>query len=416
VPKTAIVIEQAIVGARNGSGLRVLAHSPDFANDWHSEAEKISSAFGERAEGTACPNAMFAHPFLKDRVAIVQVADQGVDAVGRPGSLAFRFLVLSRSAYVELSGDPFQIADSFPPYWEVKNPLPTLYLSQEAVRPRSVEQVVNVLKRGDGPILLGGCQALVDGGRLIFERSAPDTELLRSLWTLLPTSTRCGLWPATFVFANRLQVSAAVAPHAAVQEFRDFVTEEQAGNYPEGHYELQVQVAAEAGDQRGLDALFARRSRNETWRLGLILLAAMVVLVPFMGWLNSGSSTPAGPRPNLSPSSEYPTISSADRKTLTQALNDLAKEWHVTVPKNARAERILAALDEHLGPGVDGREAPEDVTQGKIQRRLRAVLWKHGSPDYAVPDLTLIDQVKRLRRLGEPAAVEKPPTKDDQRR
>jgi hypothetical protein len=416
VPRTAIVIEQAIVGARNDRAHGVLAHSPDFANDWHSEAERICEAFGARAEGAACPNAIFVQPFGKERVAVVQVADQGVDAVGRPASLAFRFLVLTRSAYCELSGDPFLIADSFPPYWDVRAQLPTLYLSQDAIRPRTVEQVVQVLKRGDGPILLGSCQALVDGGRLVFERSAPDGELLRSLWTLLPTSTRCGLWPATFVFANRLQLSAVVAPSAAVQEFRDFVTEEQAGNYPEGHYELQVQVAAEAGDQRGLDALFARRSRTETWRLGLILLVALVVLVPFMSWLNSGPAPPLGPRPDLSPSGEYPTISASDRKKLTQALTDLAAEWHVTVPKRAKAEQILAALDQHLGPGIDGREAPEDVAQGKIQRRLRAVLWKHGSPDYALPDISLVEQVEKLRRLGAPARVEKSTNKDDRDR
>jgi hypothetical protein len=40
-----------------------------------------------------------------------------------------------------------------------------------------------------------------------------------------------------------------------------------------------VQAAAEAGDQDSLDGLFARRSRSETWRLGLWLAGVMGTLL-----------------------------------------------------------------------------------------------------------------------------------------
>src|SRR5262249_59922921 len=60
------------------------------------------------------------------------------------------------------------------------------------------------VRRGGSQVLLGGCQVLVDGGRLVFERPAPDPELVRALWLLLPTSTRCTTWPATFAFGNAL--------------------------------------------------------------------------------------------------------------------------------------------------------------------------------------------------------------------
>jgi hypothetical protein len=134
--------------------------------------------------------------------------------------------------------------------------------------------------------LLGATQVLVDGGRLVFERPRPDTELLRNLWTLLPTSTRIDLWPASFAFDNRLGFHAVAVPHVAEGQYDWYVTEEQAGDYPQGRYELNLQIAAEAGDQAELDALFARRSRAETWRLGFLILTLSLILLFVMNWLN----------------------------------------------------------------------------------------------------------------------------------
>ena len=54
------------------------------------------------------------------------------------------------------------------------------------------------------PALLGGVQILVDGGKLVFLRPAPDPGLIRGLWTLLPGPMRTALWPATFAFGNAL--------------------------------------------------------------------------------------------------------------------------------------------------------------------------------------------------------------------
>src|SRR5262249_37683008 len=126
---------------------------------------------------------------------------------------------------------------------------------------------------------LGGVQALVDGGRLVFERPAPATELLRSLWMLLPHSTRNQLWPASFAFGNALHFDVLVVPRAVGDDYEGYLTEEQTGDYPQGRYELGLQIAAEAGDQRELDALFARRSRAQTFRLGLVLLVGVIVLL-----------------------------------------------------------------------------------------------------------------------------------------
>src|SRR5438132_384673 len=61
-------------------------------------------------------------------------------------------------------------------------------------------------------LLLGGTQALVDGGRVLVKRPEPDEALLRSLWQLLPDRTRCDLWPASLAFSDELGFHAAAMP------------------------------------------------------------------------------------------------------------------------------------------------------------------------------------------------------------
>lgn len=177
-----------------------------------------------------------------------------------------------------------------------------------AFPPRTVQQVRGVLKRPDGPNLLGGSQALVDGGRIVFERSEPDWNLLRDLWMLLPTRSRGEMWPATFAFSNTLQFHAVVVPAglkaASPQEFPHYLVEAEAGDYPEGRYEYKLQSAAEGGDQEELDRLFSRRTNSEMWKLILLIIAVMVLLPFLMHFLapapardeaSSGSSSATSP-------------------------------------------------------------------------------------------------------------------------
>jgi hypothetical protein len=272
-------IEQALFEEHEGSPYPCRARSQGFVDAWLPEAQRWCAGFGERPPGGTCPSCVFARPLDSDHVAVVQVADQGADPVQRPATLAFRLLVLPRRAYEALGGDPFAIADRFPAPWSARGDLPALAWPEERIPSRTVLDVQRVLQRTpEGPSLLGGAQALVDGSRLVFERPTPDDDLVRGLWTLLPTSTRCRLWPAGFAFGNRLGFDMLVVPHAAGPEYAGYLGEEQAAEYPEGRYELSLQIAAEAGDQKTLDALFARRSRAETWRLGLTLLGLLVVV------------------------------------------------------------------------------------------------------------------------------------------
>src|SRR5262249_52915002 len=109
--------------------------------------------------------------------------------------------------------------------------------------------------------------------------SAPDPDLIRGIWALLPKSSRARLWPATYVFGNELHFDVLVTTSARGGDFAGYLTQEQVMDYPEGQYELNLQIAIEAGDQRALDTRRLRRSRRAALRLALVPGAAALILV-----------------------------------------------------------------------------------------------------------------------------------------
>jgi len=233
------------------------------------------------------------------------------------------------------------VAKRLPPPRDGHDPLPARTLPAEPLPARTVQDVQLVLKRtkaaalsedmdpaseayqehtvqnAESPALLGGVQVLVDGGRVVFERPGPDPDLMHGLWTLLPTSTRCRLWPASFAFGNALRFDALVTPRAYGDAFQDYTREEQAAEYPEGRYERRLQTAVEAGDQQELDALFGRRSVHETIRLGLALVAVLSVLVLALKFFDQGP-------PPRSPSPEH----TRQRAAVAVSLVGSATPWN----------------------------------------------------------------------------------------
>jgi len=244
---------------------RFVAKSDDFDDAWQTEAERIIEAFGLPA-GVSAPDSLFAVPFGRRQVAIVSVS-------GR----RFRFLVLPRRLY-DVIPDPFAISERFPPQWDNVRTLPTLEWPEESLPRRTVEQLDAIFKHGDGPFLLGACQALVDSGRIVLVRPETDPKVCRDLWNLLPDSTRRHTWPATFAYSTALRFGLAVLPTMPEGVTTGYMTEDQARDYPESRYEAELQVAVEHKDQRTVDRLFARRSSAETLRLAIWLVVGATVL------------------------------------------------------------------------------------------------------------------------------------------
>jgi hypothetical protein len=395
-------IEQAIYASQGASGYHFVARSPGFRDDWLSEAQRLCTGLGERPTGIACPAAVFAQPFGKKHVAVVQVADLGTDDAGRPGALGFYLLVFARPVYTDWIGDPFVVVDRFPPPWIARGELPPLAWPGEPLPSRTVAEVQRVLKRPDSAALLGGAQALVDGGQLVLERSAPDTEFLRSLWTLLPYSTRGEVWPATFAFDPTLKFHALAVPRADPEKYAGYLTEEQAGDYPEGRYELNLQIAAESGSQAEIDALFARRSSSQMVRLCLVLVAVMTFLMLTMKLLSPPPpppppATPRASGPILPEPSECRKLSHAERKAVEHQLRELAAELGVQSVAMLTAEGLVTAIDEKLGTPPN-RDCGPIRNIMPLERRVRALLWKHDIPEYQDRRYNVSELVERLQK------------------
>ncbi len=259
-----LTIQQCILlRDRGGAGVVAKSEGVSFADE--EALLRIAAKFGDRPVGVACPGAVWALPLGKSQVTVGSVADLPGDSLG------FRILMLGRPLYDAL-GDPFAIADRFPANWSARGPLEPLAWPAEPLPRRTVAEVAETLKQGDSPLLLGATQALLDGGRMIVVRSTPDPELLRGLWRLLPDRSRMDIWPASFAFSVEPGFQVAVLPVAPTPWPVGYLTEEQVRDYPEGRYELALQIAAEAGNQAELDHLFARRSSRDTLRLAISMV------------------------------------------------------------------------------------------------------------------------------------------------
>jgi hypothetical protein len=386
-------------------GYRFLARSPGFVDEWLPLAERLCTGFGDRPAGVGCPAAVFALPFAAQHVAVVQVADQGRDDAGRPGALAFRLLILPRPLYADLGGDPFLIADAFPPSWQARGVLPVLEWTDGPPPKRTLQQVRRVMdvEHDRTALLLGGVQVLMDGGRVVFERNAPDSRLLRDLWMLLPTATRTTLGPASFAFGNAHRFHVLVVPRAAGTEFEGYVPETQAGDYPEGRYELALQTAVESGDESEMDALFARRSRAQALRLGVLLLLAFLIIPPLvlgLPWgrneeqpapaaLEKDKSAQPEPRMTLPPAETLPPLTGEEKSRFALRLQEVGRRLGVKLPAG-KSEQALAESVAELDRQIDLKKGKTKSTRdpGKLsdlgppQRQLRAVLWKNGVKEY----------------------------------
>lgn len=262
-----VSIEQAIFTLENGQ-LHERGVSEGLAAfpAWRTDAERLLRGFGTPPPDVSCPAAVFANPLGPAHVAVVQVADHP------GGGLQFRLLVLPRTFYRDWVRDPFAVDDRFPPDWSASGPLPALTWPVEPPPRRTVAQLQQVLQNGGSPTLLGATQALVDGGRVVFERAAPATRLTRDIWQLLPERVQGELWPASFAFSNDLRFDLLTVPKADAVWLDRYVTEERAVDYPEGHYEFSLQYAVEHGDQAEVDRLLARRSGKQVLRTAIIIL------------------------------------------------------------------------------------------------------------------------------------------------
>lgn len=297
-----ILIERLALRREHGKAPEVVGRSAGIDDSLAEAIVELATLFGDRPAGVSCPGALFAQPLDGRRVAVVEVRDIEPGPDGWPG-LRFDTLTLRQADYEGLGGDPFALAAAVRTATQGKADGPTLAavsLPATPFPPRGVDEVQRVLKRikagalregadpetttitvdnAESPMLLGAAQVLVDGGKIVLERPRPDAGVVEALWTLLPHSLRPKLWPATFAFSNALGFDVLCVPRLSSIDLSGYTTEEQAGDYPAGSYEMALQSAAESGNPRELEAVFRRRTSGETLLLAGKLLIGMSLLV-----------------------------------------------------------------------------------------------------------------------------------------
>jgi hypothetical protein len=272
---TTFPIHQALALRSGDAEARWLGQSADFDDRWQPKLAELAVQFGPRPPGTRCPETWLALPDRLPMVVLARVQDLGPPDEA-PAGLGFQFLLLHPEHYDSAGAEAFDLIAGAQACWHSRGTLPTL-AGRSLARLRALGDVQQVLQRADSPLLLGAAQALLDGGRLALQREQPANDVISALWTLLPYRTRLHTSAATFAFGNGLDLCIVAAPPAAKgpYDYR-YLSEAQAENYPEGRYELALQIAAEDGDERALHRLLLRRTRADTFKLGLGLLLGLV--------------------------------------------------------------------------------------------------------------------------------------------
>lgn len=272
-------ISQALF-QQSATGAACLAASPGIREEWEPRLRELCEAYGPPIADSTNREAIFVQPVDAGHVAVVQVFLPANSIITK-----FRFLIIQRRLYLELN-DPFAIADRFPANWERRSDLHDLAWETGPLPPRSLNQLQEVLKKGDGPMLLGTAQCLVDGGKLLLKRKEPFPEFVRGVWDLLPESNRREAWVTTFALSSKIPFDILILPELPSEEIGNYRTEEQVRDYPDSFYERNLQYAVEMEDEALLRRLLARRSGSETIRMGLWLIGLMAILIAVWTALN----------------------------------------------------------------------------------------------------------------------------------
>jgi hypothetical protein len=207
-----------------------------------------------------------------DGLFVVFVAKSHVAIGTLEGSQCYCRVV--RKATYALYPDPFAIAAALPPKWDRRAFHDDPAWPIATVPRRGVFELQTLLKEKESPLLLGACQALVDGSRIAFDVAETPPDVIADVWKLLPAGIQ-----------KRVPFSTNAKPSPMFEVVRcaagelpatGFLSTEQVLDYPESRYEHELQYAIESGNQPLLDRLFARRTSKE--------VLALLVFALFLGF------------------------------------------------------------------------------------------------------------------------------------
>src|SRR5439155_20913367 len=101
--------------------------------------------------------------------------------------------------------------------------------------------------------------------------------------------------------------------------------------------------------------------------------------------------------PDLPSAEQCRTDDPEVRAQALENLRDLCQRLGVKPAADAKAEEMLAQIDERLGTPNPKRSAGSLKQYEPVQRELRVLLWKHGVAEYSDLRLNSAELVERLR-------------------
>ncbi|MFO0936052.1 MAG: hypothetical protein U0798_05980 [Gemmataceae bacterium] len=270
-PTSSITLPQLSL-IRDSSGPRVLGRSPEIPFEVEEQALSIVLRFGARGSASTIPAGTF---LLKSRTGDRLFLGSFAESPGLESTLLFRLTYFAHKFRPLV--DPFRFAERFPANG-AKGELPLIDWEPVPEPHRPVEAIRELLKTGDSPLLLGVTQALLDGCKIAISTKEASPEFVQQVWQLMPEMARWETTFTTFAASVELNVDLAVVAEG-VPIPPGFLTAEQARDYPEGRYELSLQLAAEEGNQHKLDKLFSRKTSNQVLRMVITMIVFAFIAI-----------------------------------------------------------------------------------------------------------------------------------------
>ncbi len=311
-----------------------------------------------------------------------------------PGALGFRLLILPTDLYDRLGGDPFAIADQFPPIgW--RGDLPALeWTAVAAAGPhggRSAEGAERAAQRhapGRRPGVARRQPARLRAA------GARSHVCCADLWALLPTSRRGDLWPATFAFGNARGFHVLSCRADAGRPSTAISPRSRPATTPKAPTSCGCKPPSRPATRRRMDALFAGRSRGRWIRIAFLLCALAILNSPFiLMFIKPAPPSPPAPaavKPALPAADACPPLDDHERQQLADSLQQLARQHGIDVPHETTAAALtdsIEKIDRSLIDGEPGRDPGRLRDLGPVQRQLRRSCGSTASPITTPPDL-----------------------------
>lgn len=183
---------------------------------------------------------------------------------------------------LHFAGDPFRLVRFLgKPQGDAHLPDGSLVVEAEWGDLPEIAYFQELLKTEDSALLLGGAQALVDGGKIQLGETPQDRFRAENLWNLIPIPVRMertvvvgdksGDWPSDLAAAQSLLS-------------QDSWTAQRLGDYPEGRFEFSLHSAIDLKDEEGVYRLLHRKSPRQVMMMATMLLVGMIIIGFLMSW------------------------------------------------------------------------------------------------------------------------------------